>query len=352
MSTQTLSGQYRARTLWETHASGAAFDRKKTPSLTERAHAFIAQQAMCVIAGLSPHNELDGVLVMGQPGFVQVLDESTCLLRLEMRSRASRIVRRMHQALLTEQTPWLSLFFICHATRERLCVQATVEMLAPGSSAPFCSSYSASSIVVRLHIREAFFHCSKYIRTRIAGLTVPGTADSLEIGCLQDLLNWNQTILSEEHRRFLSQQVLCFLCTVNQEGRCAVNHRGGTRGFLAAFPPYKGAPGGIILLPDFAGNGAFEAVGNILETEQAALVVPNYAAQVALCISGKACVVNPEVLHVELAQCFAGSERVVALAVRHVEVQAGNWSSTLAYECARAESLWAHAHAELACSMR
>ncbi len=36
-------GQHQARTYWGTHASGAAFDRKKTPYLTEQAQAFIAE---------------------------------------------------------------------------------------------------------------------------------------------------------------------------------------------------------------------------------------------------------------------------------------------------------------------
>ena len=96
MSTQT--GQELARTRWDTHASGEAFDRKKLPYLTERAQQFIAQQAMCVIAGMTPDGLLDGVLVLGQPGFVQVLDTSTCLFQVEDQSRASSILRGLHLA--------------------------------------------------------------------------------------------------------------------------------------------------------------------------------------------------------------------------------------------------------------
>src|SRR5262249_51989271 len=149
-------------------------------------------------------------------------------------------------------------------------------------------------------------------------------------GSPHEWLKGSQGILAEEHCRFLSQQILCFLCTVNRAGQCAVDHRGGAPGFLAPFSAREAAPGGIILLPDFPGNEAFEAIGNILETEQAALVVPNYTAEVALCISGAACIVEPETLRVEVARRCAGAERIVALAVRHVEVQSGDWSATLA----------------------
>jgi uncharacterized protein len=229
------TGQYQARTHWGTHARGEAFDRQKTPYLTEQAQEFIAQQSMCVIVGLTPSNELDGVLAMEQPGFIRVLDASTCLLRLENRSRASSILRRVCHALSRGQPTWLGLLFICHATRERLCVQGTVEALTSTSSAVFYSSSSAPSVIVRLQVRQAFFHCPRYIRTRVDGLTVPASLSSQQRRVYQELLKWNREAVSEAHCHFLSQQILCFLCTVNREGQCAVNHRGGAAGFLASF---------------------------------------------------------------------------------------------------------------------
>lgn len=346
MTTQAFlhEGQYQARTRWGTHESGAAFDRKKTPYLTEYAQEFIAQQAICVMTGLTLHNEPRGMLVLGEPGLVKVLDESTCLLNLENRDEFTPILQSLYHALSIGREAWLGLFFICHPTRERLCVQGTVEMLSPASSMQLSSS-SAPQVAVRLHVQEAFFHCSKYIRTRIAGLTIPEShaqqIESSQNEIAQQLLQSNRLALAGEHCRFLRQQVLCFLCTVNREGRCAVNHRGGASGFLVPYLPGYGAPRGVVLLPDFAGNGAFEAIGNILETVRAALVVPDYVHQVALSISGAACVIEPDDLAVEVAQRCAGAERIIALAVQHIEVQSGDWSVPLAYELDRAESLWA-----------
>jgi uncharacterized protein len=339
-STQT--GQELARTRWDTHASGKAFDRKKSPNLTERAQQFIAQQAMCVIAGMIPDGLLDGVLVLGPPGFVQVLDPSTCLLQLEDQSRASSILRRLHSALSMGRDAWLSLFFLCHPTRERLCVHATVEMLHNASSSSVSPSSSAASVVVRLHIREAFFHCSKYIRTRIAGLTVPVSrvVSSQLRSQLHELLTNPRQALTEEHCRFISQQVLCFLCTANREGRCAINHRGGAPGFLLPFLPNALVPGGMLILPDYAGNGAFEAIGNIVETSRVALVVPNYVSHVALCISGIAHVRGMEGLPPELLRRCRGAERIIEIAVQRVESQSGDWSALLEYECNRAVSVW------------
>ena len=105
--------------------------------------------------------------------------------------------------------------------------------------------------------------------------------------------------------------MLCFLCTANREGRCAVNHRAGAPGFLLPFLPNALVPGGLLILPDFAGNGAFEAIGNLLETKLAALVVPNYVAHMALCISGVAHVRGMEDLHPELRRRCRGAERII-----------------------------------------
>jgi uncharacterized protein len=341
MNTQT--GQELARTRWDTHASGEAFDRKKSPYLTERAQQFIAQQAMCVIAGITPDGLLDGVLVLGKPGFVQVLDPSTCLLQLEHQNKAYSIIQGLHLAHSMGRDAWLSLFFLCHPTRERLCVHATVEMLYNGASRSNGSSIPATSVVVQLHIQEAFFHCSKYIRTRIAGLTVPvpRVVSSQLRSQLRELLIGPRQALTEEHCRFLNQQVLCFLCTANREGRCAVNHRGGAPGFLLPFLPDALVPKGMIILPDFAGNGAFEAIGNILETNRAALVVPNYVAHMALCISGLAHVKGMEGLHPELLRRCRGAERIIEIEVQRIESQCGDWSSLLEYECNRAALAWA-----------
>ncbi len=98
----------------------------------------------------------------------------------------------------------------------------------------------------------------------------------------------------------------------------------------------------MILLPDYAGNGAFEAIGNIFETGKAAFLIPNYVAQLAVCVTGSACVLEPGNLAPALLCKCAGAERIIALSVERVEVQTGHngeWAATLAYEAARAANI-------------
>src|SRR5947207_2857515 len=97
------TGQDTARTRWGTHSSGAAFDRKKTPYLTEDAQQFLTEQAVCVLAGLGPDHQLAGQLVLGTPGFVRALDKQTCLVQLELDLATSRLVLGMRQAQSTNK---------------------------------------------------------------------------------------------------------------------------------------------------------------------------------------------------------------------------------------------------------
>ncbi len=338
------SGQQQARTRWGTHASGAAFDQKKHPYLTPQAREFIAQQSLCVIAGLDLQGWPAGLLVLDTERFVQMPDEQTCLLRLSKQYEASPLFQRWSRSP-GEADPHLGLFFICHPTRERLCVQGGAEPLLPASCHRVADPLPAIWVVLR--VRQAFFHCPKYIRTRVAGLTHPTDQAHGDVWPRDEVVKGPHCWLTKPLRAFLASQVLCYLCTVDQHGYCAVNHRGGAAGFLVPLPPSREAPGGTLIIPDYAGNGAFEAIGNILETGKAAVVVPDFLAQVALCLAGAARVSELWELPDEVARRCPGAERVIALVVRRVEVQCGDWSEALAFERWRADAM--RHHSEAAC---
>jgi len=236
----------------------------------------------------------------------------------------SSLVQSIHGTLARGAAPRLALCFMQHITRQRICVQGTVEILP---------EYSSEVLWLRLRVHLAFFHCPKYIRTRVNGLHVPPDDRS---SCLNERA---EDRLSADVCAFLARQVLCYLCTVDHYGQHAVNHRGGAAGFLVTLEPDRLVPGGVVLLPDYAGNGAFEALGNILETGKAALLVPDYAEQIALCITGVASILEPVQLPLPLRKRCRGAVRIIALSVQHVERQIGNWSEALDYERARAKVL-------------
>jgi hypothetical protein len=306
-------GQQEARTRWGTQKSGEAFDRKKRSCLSQQERLFVARQTMCVLAGRDVHQQPCGLLMGGRPGFVETSDERTCVLPVPQRFAGTGVIQGLQNALHEGARPQIALCFTRHETRQRLCIQGSVEML---------SLLSAEFLWLRLSVRQAFFHCPRYIRTSVPGLHHAGERTwPQEEGQPEDRLTAGT-------QAFVARQQLCYLCTTDRAGRCAVNHRGGPPGFLVTLVPDRLTPGGMILLPDYQGNGAFEALGNILETRQAALLVPGYADGLALCISGEAVVLEAAQLPLFLREQCRGARRVVALAVQHVERQDCAWSAT------------------------
>ena len=337
LHTSTLTGRQIARTRWDTHASAEAFDRKKSDFLTPQAQSFITQQTQCVIAGPGLDYELCGTLTFGRPGFAEAPDQQTCLLHLDKHATSSYLINAITQLLHDGQEVRLGMFFISHPTRERLCVQGTAQLL-PGKRTIFSFWRTQPTVTLQLSVHEAFFHCAKYIKTRIPGLTLPAHRSYPQH---YQLLPGSYIQLTRPMRYFIKQQRLCFLCTINRDGQCAINHRGGATGFLVALPPHANAPKGAVLLPDYEGNGAFEAIGNIFETGLATLLIPNYVQQRALCLAGQAQVQDIADIPREMVQLFVGAKRVIKLDVQHAEVQQGNWSRALASEQARAQRIWA-----------
>lgn len=324
VDTMVSRGQQEARTRWGTHASGAEFDRKKRTFLTDEAREFLSEQVMCVIVGPDPEQRPCSILLVGQPGFIETPDECICLIPVDRSHEGTSLLRGIDMALTDGATPRLALCCVQHVTRQRICVQGTVEII----SAP-----SPDIVWLRLHVNLAFFHCPKYVRTKVEGLHVPLDNRS----SFSD--EWKEDSLTADLRAFLSRQVLCYLCTVDQHGQYAINHRGGAAGFLVTLEPDRLTPGGVVLLPDYAGNGAFEAIGNILETGKMALLVPGYAEQLAFCLTGAAAVLEPGQLPDFLRMQCRGAQRVIAMTVQYVEQQTGDWTAALAYEQARVKVL-------------
>lgn len=182
-------GQQQARTGWRAHASGEVFDRKKFPYLAKQAQQFMTQQVLCVIAGLDMLDELSGLLVLDTPGFVQIVDGQTCLLRLDPHFANTRLLQRLQRPSQNGQETRLGLFFICYPTRQQLCMRGTAKQLSSrpvDQSAPALHSvwerfqhlisgrkervHSAQSsqlskpLWIRVQVQQAFFHCAKYIR--------------------------------------------------------------------------------------------------------------------------------------------------------------------------------------------
>jgi hypothetical protein len=79
------------------------------------------------------------------------------------------------------------------------------------------------------------------------------------------------------------------------------------------------------------------------------ITLPDYAAQLAVCIAGTARIYKLEELSAELAKRCPGAKRVIAMSVQRVTVQHSDWSTTLAYERFRAEALGTTTDSSMVC---
>ena len=296
-------GQDWARTRWNSHETGASFDRKKHPYLTPEAKAFVERQEFCVVS-FADNNDQLGVRLLYGPltDFAKAVDDYHVVIR-----SFNDISAGLPSSKAQSGGQPLALLFIEFKTRQRLCVHGI-------------GKWDDTGRWLRLEVTQSFFHCPKYIDPSCR--LVPGVSASVAALKVQKLAaNDGRERVIDHLAGFLAYQRMAFLCTTDRNGQCAVNHRGGTRGFIS-LNRVEAEP--WILLPDYAGNGAFEAVGNIHETEKAAVLVPDLELGYGICVSGAAKVLDGDAL----SAAPAGAKRIIAIHASHCRVQ--SWHYDLA----------------------
>jgi uncharacterized protein len=296
-------GQVWARTRWNTQESGAAFDRKKQPYLAPDMKVFAESQDFCIVSFVDDDGQVSGRLLHGHVGeFTHAPDDYHLIVR-----PLNRIIEDFVSRTACARSWQLGLMFIEFKTRKRLCVHAT-------------GRWEETEGCLALKITQSFFHCAKYINpshqivrltsSRPGMLTAPGFA-----------MPAKHEALVQQLAGFLAEQGLAFVCTVDRTGKCAVNHRSGKSGFIAV-NEVRGET--RLLLPDYIGNGAFEAIGNIWETGRAAVFVPDPERGYGVCVSGPAELFDGEVLQTEPFAKLPGAQRVVTIYPLNCQVQFWN----------------------------
>ena len=296
-------GQVWARTRWNTHESGATFDRKKLPYLAPDMKAFAESQDFCIVSFVDDGGQVGGRLLHGRLGeFVKAPDDHHLIVR-----PLNRIIGDLLSRKADARSSQLGLIFIEFKTRKRLCVHAT-------------GKWEETEKCLALKVTQSFFHCAKYIDPshQIVKLTSSYPRTFKTAGFTMAA---KQGGLVHQLADFLAEQRLAFVCTVDRNGQCAVNHRGGKSGFISV----NGVRGETcVLLPDYTGNGAFEAIGNIWETGRAAVFVPDAERGYGVCVSGPAELFDGEVLETEPFVRLPGARRVLAIYPRYCQVQSWN----------------------------
>ena len=88
--------------------------------------------------------------------------------------------------------------------------------------------------------------------------------------------------LSEESQRFIGQQNMFFIATINEMGQPTVSYKGGEQGFVKVLNEKT------IAFPGYDGNGMFLTAGNILRNSEVGLLFINFEHPKRLRVHGKA----------------------------------------------------------------
>ncbi len=154
-----------------------------------------------------------------------------------------------------------------------------------------------------VHVRESFGNCPQYIQRRDYTQFTPGPAAAEPF-----------TALPQEAADLVRRADTMFVASaaVREDGKFSVDvsHRGGRPGFLGI----DGA--GVIVVPDFRGNGFFQTIGNLIAFPHAGLLIPDFATGDLLQITGDAEIVWSGA---EVA-AYPGAERLWKIAPR-----SGRW---------------------------
>jgi hypothetical protein len=261
---------------------------------------FAESQDFCIVSFENNDSQVCGRLLHGQPGeFANAPDDHHLIFQPLNWTMAD--LRSLKACARSWQ---LGLMFIEFKSRKRLCVHATGE-------------WEETAGCLALEVTQSVFHCPRYIDTsyQIARFASrrPRTFETVEYPMAGTHGRFIHQLVE-----FLADQQVAFVCTVDRTGQCAVNHRGGKCGFISVNRVQGEAR---VLLPDYAGNGAFEAAGNIWETGRAALFVPDPEGGYGVCVSGPAELFDGEVLQTEPFVRLSGAQRVLAISPLYCQVQ-------------------------------
>ena len=266
--------------------------------------AFVGNQDFCIVSLLHNGSQVSGRLLCGRLGeFATVCDDHHLIIRPLNCSMGESPPGKVCARSLR-----LGLIFIEFKTRKRLCIHAS------------CKWEEREQRLV-LEVSQCVFHCTKYIDPgyQIAGFTFMHsrafTANEFA------RVDRHALLIHDQLAGFLSAQRVAFVCTVDRNGQCAVNHRGGPRGFISL---HQVGGQERVLLPDYVGNGAYEAIGNIWETRRAAVFVPDSKRGCGVCASGTAELLDGEVLQTEPFVRLSGAQRVLAIQPSYRQFQFWN----------------------------
>jgi predicted pyridoxine 5'-phosphate oxidase superfamily flavin-nucleotide-binding protein len=219
---------------------------------------FIAQQRLAAVATIDPGGDVWASLLFGGPGFLAPTDRRHVDVDLE------RVQVDAGDPLWSNLRgdPRVGMLLIEFETRRRLRINGRAAWSRPG--------------LLQLTVEEAYPNCPQYIRRRHLRAAAPGmeappaAGDSTGIALRPDQVRW------------IASADTLFVASAHATRGADVSHRGGGPGFVSVVDDRT------LRVPDYAGNGMFNTLGNLTLDPRAGLVLPAFESGRTLQLVGRA----------------------------------------------------------------
>lgn len=237
-------------------AQGQNSGRLIADTIIPGAIKFVKKQPLLVIGSVDEKNSLWTSILVGHPGFMVAEPQSIDVdLRHVLRITTDPLWTNM------QHNPQLGLLVIDLRSRARLRINGLLEF----------STDNQLHVVVE----QAYPNCPQYIQRRNyrpSGDEESSTEPTAQRG----------TFLSSEQRRWISGADTFFVSSERPSHGVDASHRGGNPGFIQVLSASQ------LRIPDYAGNGMFNTLGNFAINPRAGLIIPDFESGRTLQLTGHA----------------------------------------------------------------
>lgn len=247
-----LAVQERAGALAQGRNSGRMIADKIVPGAIK----FVGKQPMVVIGSVDEQQHLWASVVVGQTGFLRAEPR---LLEIDLTQTLFNAGDPVWDNLVNDAR--IGILVIDLRSRARLRVNGHVDL--------------SRSQICRVTVEEAYPNCPQYIQRRnyrpaVDGEVIAPTRSTLGTALLPEQVEW------------LSHRDTFFVASQHPAGSVDVSHRGGNPGFVQVVSDSQ------LRIPDYAGNGMFNTLGNLSVDPRAGLVFPDFEHSRTLQLTGHA----------------------------------------------------------------
>jgi NADPH-dependent 2,4-dienoyl-CoA reductase/sulfur reductase-like enzyme/ferredoxin len=291
--------------------------------LDDRVRQIITQHDLCVASGIGPDGLIDGILVFGLSGSVELTDTGLCRFPLRAIEEGSPLRTWLRISRHTDvSVPW-ALMFLDRASGALVRLVGAARLVA-GSDVPFPER--TNSLTVELTPTRVT-HQPGDPRSSDAPLPAATTTAATKDGSLRAMAEQPTKELSEPVRAFLTTAAEAFLCRSDGDGHPLIHHlEAASNGAMTPKPEFSVGEQSVYVRADAIASGSSEA-GNESKVG-ALLIVPSFAARLAVRVAGESRTVDVADTPLSIQTALQGTDFAWEIAVTLVGVQAGDWSGT------------------------